>query len=300
MDDVDHVNATIASWPGRAPGEPAPISVLLLARDETAELEALIPALSFAREIVVVWDPSGERATRAAAERLGARVCERAFDGFGPQRAFALAQCSQDWVLWLDADERLDAKAVESLLRVTADSVERAIASGSNVAPASGSNVATAPGSQPLTHFRLARATWFLGARIRFCGWQGDAVVRLFRRERARFDDAPVHETVRVDGPGPGRLAGVIEHHSYRTFADCSAKCVRYAAAGAAKAYARGHRAGALDVLARPPLRFLRQYVLQFGFLDGAHGLVLCAFAAAQVFFKYAELWERTRAGTRT
>ncbi len=275
MDDVDRVNATSASGPGRAPGEPAPISVLLLARDETAELEALIPALGFAREVVVVWDPRGEPATRAAAARLGARVCERAFDGFGPQRAFALAQCTQDWVLWLDADERLDATAVATLVR------------------------ATAGGSQPITHFRLARATWFLGARIRFCGWQGDSVVRLFRRARARFDDSPVHETVRVEGPGPGRLAGVIEHHSYRTFADCSAKCVRYAAAGAEKAYASGRLAGALDVLIRPPLRFLRQYVLQFGFLDGAHGLVLCAFAAAQVFLKYAELWERTRAGTR-
>jgi (heptosyl)LPS beta-1,4-glucosyltransferase len=74
---------------------------------------------------------------------------------------------------------------------------------------------------------------------------------------------------------------------------------VRYAAAGAEKAFRRGRRAGALDVVVRPPLRFLRQYVLQFGFLDGVHGLVLCGFAATQVFLKYAELWKRSRTGSR-
>jgi (heptosyl)LPS beta-1,4-glucosyltransferase len=253
----------------------APVSVLLLARDETDDLEALLPTLAFARELVVVWDPRGERATRDVAERLGARLCEHAFEGFGRQRAFALAQCTQDWVLWLDADERLDAAARASVAR------------------------AAAAGAGGPTHHRLARATWFLGRRIRFCGWQGESVVRLFRRERASFDDAPVHERVRVEGPGPARLDGVIEHYSYRTIADCTAKCVRYAAAGAEKAFARGRRAGVLDVVVRPPLRFLRQYVVQLGFLDGAHGLVLCAFAATQVFLKYAELWRRSRTGSR-
>ena len=252
----------------------APISVLLLARDETRDLEALIPSLAFAREVVVVWDPRGDRATRDAAGRLGARVSERVFDGFGPQRAFALAQCTQDWVLWLDADERLDATAAASV-RAAADT-------------------ATSSGERR-TQFRLARVTWFLGSRIRFCGWQGESIVRLFRRERATFDAAEVHETVHVEGPAPGRLEGVLEHHSYRTFDDCTAKCVRYARAGADKAWRRGRRAGVLDVVLRPPLRFLRQYALQLGFLDGAHGLLLCGFAATQVFLKYAELWQRSR-----
>jgi hypothetical protein len=247
----------------------APISVLLLARDETRDLEELIPTLGFAREVVVAWDPRGDAATRATAERLGAKVKSRAFDGFGPQRAFALAHCTEPWVLWLDADERLDATAIAAV---------RAVAAANDAA----------------THHRLARATWFLGRRIRWCGWQGETIVRLFRRERARFDEALVHEQVQVEGAAGGTLAGTIEHWSYRSFADCVAKCVRYAHAGAEKAWRRGRRAGALDVIGRPPLRFLRQYVLQLGFLDGAHGLVLCGFAAAQVFLKYAELWQRS------
>jgi len=252
-----------------------PISILLLARDETRDLEELIPSLAFAREVLVVWDPRGEQATREAAGRLGARVLERAFDGFGPQRAWALSQCSEPWVLWLDADERLDVRA--------AGAIRAAIARD---------------GAGP-THHAIARSTWFLGRRIRFCGWQGERIVRLFRRERARFDAAAVHEQVRVEGPGPGQLAGRIEHLSYRTFEDCVAKCVRYARAGAEEAWRRGRRAGALDVLFRPPLRFARQYLLQLGFLDGAHGLVLCAFASAQVMLKYAELWARSRGASR-
>ena len=254
--------------------EKLPLSVLLLARDETQDLEQLLPQLSFAAEVVVVWDPRGERATRDAAERLGARLLERAFDGFGPQRSFALAHCTQPWVLWIDADERLDAAAVAGLAH------------------------AVRAGEAGPTHHRILRATWFLGRRIRFCGWQDEWLVRLFRRDAARFDDAEVHERVLVSGPGPGALPGRLEHHSYRTFADCTTKCVRYAHAGAAKAARRGKRTGALGVLLRPPLRFVRQYVLQLGFLDGAHGLLLCGFAAAQVFLKYAELWQLTATGS--
>lgn len=248
-----------------------PISVLLLVRDEVADLEQLLPTLGFASEVVLVRDPRGDERVRTTAERFGARVLDRAFDGFGPQRAFALAACRHEWVLWLDADERLDAEAVAGLAGALRD-------------------------AGPATHFRIARSTWFLGRRIRWCGWQGETVLRLFRRERARFDAAEVHETVAVEGPGPRLLPGRIEHLSYRTWDDCVGKMVAYATANAAKAHRQGRRAGPLDVLLRPPLRFMRQYLFQLGVLDGAHGLVLCALASTQVLLKYAALWERTRA----
>ncbi len=250
---------------------PAPLSVLLLARDETADLEALLPALAFAAEAVVVWDPRGDAATRAAAERLGARVHAHEWAGFGPQRAFALAQCTQPWVLWIDADERLDTVARAAIEALVRD-------------PAAGAGAAT-----------LERATWFLGRRIRFCGWRRERLVRLFRRDGARFDDAPVHERVTTTGPAVA-LPGTLEHHSYRTWDDCVTKMHRYGEAGAQKAFAAGRRAGTLDPLVRPPLRFLRQYVLQLGFLDGWRGFVLCRFAAAQVRIKYARLAELSRA----
>lgn len=254
-----------------------PISVLLLARDETRDLEALIPALlGFAREVVVVWDPRGDRATREAALTLGARVFEHEWQGFGAQRRFALERCTQDWVLWLDADERLDVRAIADI-RDASDPAR--------------------PAGSPETQFRLRRVGYFLGRQIRWCGWRDEQLVRLFRRERARFDDALVHERVLVDGAAPGSLGGRIEHHSYRTWEDCVSKLVRYARANAERAAREGRRASVLDVALRPPLRFVRMYVLQLGVLDGAHGLVLCALASAQVFLKYADLWQRGRPG---
>ncbi len=242
-----------------------PLSVLLLARDETADLEALLPALGFAREVVVVWDERGDPATRAAAERLGARVFPRALDDFGAQRRHALERCTQPWVLWLDADERLDGSAVAAVRRTLA-------------------------GPEPVeSAFTIERRGHFLGRPIRFCGWQGERVTRLFRRSRAHFEDARVHERVRIEGR-MGHLAGRIEHRSYATEAECERKLRDYARAGALEAFAAGRTARWWDRELRPLLRFLRMYVFQLGFLDGAAGLRLCALAAAQVRLKYARL----------
>ena len=241
-----------------------PISVLLLARDEAERLESLLSSLGFAREVVVVVDAASGDATQAVAERCGARVFVRALQGFGAQRQFALAQCREEWVLWIDADERLDPEAVGA--------IAGALASGR------------------ATGYRFARRTWFLGKAIRHCGWRGERVLRLFRRSAARFDDALVHESVSVAGK-VGDLPGVIEHHSYPDWPTCREKLFRYASAGAAKARLEGRGAGALDVVLRPPLRFLRMFVLQLGFLDGAHGAALCGLAATQVLLKYVELW---------
>ncbi len=241
-----------------------PLSVLLLARDAAADLAALLPALSFAREVVVVVDAASRDDSRAVAERLGARVFERRLTGFGEQRAFALAQCREPWVLWLDSDERLAAGAesrIAAVLRAPTDN-----------------------------GYRLRRRTWFLGRPIRYCGWQGERVLRLFARESAQFDDAPVHEQVVVSGT-IGTLDATLEHHSYRDWEACRTKLLHYARAGAEAARREGRRATPWDVVMRPPLRFLRMYLLQGGFLDGGHGAVLCALAAAQVYLKYAELW---------
>ena len=244
---------------------PLPLSVLLLARDESARLAALLPRLAFARQVLVVLDAATRDDSRAVAARAGADVVERPLEDFGKQRQFGLEHCREPWILWLDADERLD-PAAEAALR-------RAV---ENDGPAAG--------------YRLERRTWFLGRRIRYCGWRGERIVRVFRRDRARFEPAAVHERVTVEG-AIADLPGTMEHHSYEDWRACRDKLVRYAALGAEKARREGRRSGPLDVLLRPPLRFFRMYVLQAGFLDGAHGLALCALASAQVMLKYLELW---------
>ena len=115
-----------------------------------------------------------------------------------------------------------------------------------------------------------------------------DRPVRRVRGRQGRENRVRSHE--RASG-----RRGSLEHLSYRTWEECVAKMRTYAGANAEKAWRLGRRAGPLDVLLRPPLRFVRQYLLQLGILDGAHGVVLCGLAATQVFLKYAELWDRTR-----
>lgn len=245
-----------------------PLSVLLLARDEAARLEVLLPRLSFAREVVVVIDQATHDRSREVATAAGARVVERALEDFGLQRRFGLEQCREPWVLWIDADEQLDEAGVAAVRAVV------------NAGPS-----ATAP-----TGYRIERRTWFLGRRIRFSGWRGERVLRLFRREAASFEAAPVHEEVTVRG-AIADLRGVLEHRSYESWTDCRDKLVRYAAAGAEKARQQGRGAGPLDVALRPPLAFARDYLLKGGVLDGGRGFAVCALGAAQVFLKYFELW---------
>jgi len=172
-------------------------------------------------------------------------------------------------VLWLDADERAD----------------RALWAGIDALPA----------EPPVDGYRVARANHFLGRPIAHCGWQGETVLRLFRRQGARFEGA-IHETL-TGVPRTALLPGRLDHHPYATWNRATDKLVRYAAMNALKAYDAGRRAGPIDMLVRPPVRFLRMYVGQGGFLDGGHGLALCGLAAAQVFLKYARLWDATRRG---
>ena len=251
-----------------------PISVLLLVRDELADVRELLPTLAFAREVVVVWDAQGDPATRDAAASLGAQVHARVLDGFGAQRAFALSHCTQEWVLWLDVDERLESGAAEAIARHVRSAARAPLA--------------------------FLRRTWFLGERIRFCGWQGEVIVRLFRRAGAAFDHALVHEKLFLPAGASSRDARArIAHHSYRTWDDCVTKMHRYAKANAEQAYAQGRRANVLDARLRPPLRFVRQYVLQLGVLDGLRGAQVCWLAAAQVHEKYARLRELGARGAR-
>lgn len=248
--------------------ERLPVSVLLLARDEVTALAVLLPALEFAAERIVVVDASTTDDSAAVAERLGARVFTRTLDGFGAQRAFALEQCREPWVLWIDADERLDRSGLTAIRAA----VMRGDAAG----------------------FRLKRRTWFLGRPIRFCGWRNERVLRLFRRDGARFDASLVHEEVHVEGPVTD-LDATLDHLSYESWDDARRKLLQYSAANARRLAAEQRGASLLDVIARPPLRFVRMYLLQLGFLDGARGVLLCGLAATQVFLKYAGRWAATR-----
>ena len=245
-----------------------PLSVLVPTLNEERNLPTCLAAVAWADEVLVVDSRSTDR-TVAIAAAAGARVVVRTFDDWSAQKNWALAQCRHPWVLCVDADERVDPTLAQAIAALPAEP----LADG----------------------YRVARRNRFLGHPIQHSGWQGDQVVRLFRRDRGRFEGA-IHERVvglaRVDD-----LAGALDHEPYATWGDYEKKLWRYARAGARAAYAAGRRAGPWPMLIRPPVRFLRMYVAQGGFLDGGPGLALCGLSAVAVFLKYAFLWDATRRG---
>jgi glycosyltransferase involved in cell wall biosynthesis len=244
----------------------ARLSVVIITKNEAANIAECLQSVAFADELVVL-DSGSTDGTQAIAARLGARVFETAdWPGFGPQKNRGLAQASHEWVLSLDADERVPP--------ALADEIRQAMASGRHGA------------------YEIARLTQFCGQWIRHCGWTPDHVLRLFKREAARFSDDLVHERVLVrDGVSTGRLAVALLHYSYPTPAHYWRKLEQYSQAWAQQRHARGQKTTMLRAGLAAWVAFLRSYIFRLGFLDGAMGFAVCTMQAQAAFGKYFALY---------
>jgi len=244
------------------------LSAILITRDEAADLPDCLASLAFCDEIVVV-DSGSTDTTVAIAESAGARVTVTPdWPGFGPQKQRALDRATGDWVLSIDADERIPADlAAEIRAAITRGGAEAG--------------------------FRLNRRSSFLGRFLLHGGWYPDRILRLARREAARFTPDRVHERLVVEG-AVGDLTADMVHHSYRSIDEVLDKGRRYALASAAERRARGKRGGLATALLRATWAFLRHYLLKQGFRDGAHGFVAALAKAQETFWRWLAVgWER-------
>jgi len=246
----------------------APLSVVLIAKNAASQIEACLASAAFADEIVLV-DSGSSDATREIASRHGARVVQKDWLGFGPQKQFAVEQARHDWVLCLDADERVSPELRRSIERVLA-------------APAA-----------PV--YRMARCNRFLGRWLRHGEGYPDWSVRLFDRRRAHWSDEPVHEKIITAAP-VHRLSGDLLHESAETLERYLDKQNRYTSLQADALHAGGRRAGAWQLILAPLARFIKFYFLRLGFLDGAPGLVHVCIGCMNSFNKYAKLMALERA----
>jgi glycosyltransferase involved in cell wall biosynthesis len=243
------------------------LSAIVITFNEAANLPDCLASLAFCDEIVVV-DRGSADATQAIARAAGATVIEQSWLGYGPQKNVALAHATGDWVLSLDADER--------------------------VPPALAAEIRAAIAADGPAAYDMPRSSTFLGRPMRHSGWWPDRVLRLFRRGSGRFTDDVVHERVVVGGP-VGRLAHPIEHHPVRRIEDAIGRMDRYSSLGAEKLIARGKTGGFGTALARGWFAFLRTYVLQLGFLDGREGFILAVANAEGTYYRYLKAWLATR-----
>lgn len=240
------------------------LSVIVITQDEARNIEACLRSVAFADEIVVVDSGSTDNTVNLAAA-LGAQVHTRSdWSGFGVQKNRALALATGEWVLSIDADERVTPQLQRQ--------IEQAM-----VAPA-------------FDVYEFPRLSSYCGQAIRHSGWYPDRVKRLFRRGVATFSDDLVHERLITDAPA-GRLEADLLHESFTSFESVLEKMNHYSSAGAKGLLAKGRQGSLASALGHGLWAFLRTYVFRLGFLDGRMGLVLAISNAEGTYYRYLKLW---------
>ena len=241
------------------------LSVTIICRNEADHIRGALESVAWADEIVVV-DSESTDDTLTIARQFTDRVSVRRWPGYVDQKNHAASLASHDWILSLDADER--------------------------VTPALAASIrATLAGSPACAVYRIARVSWHLGRWIRTTDWYPDYQHRLYDRRAARWTGSYVHEGLETKAP-VGALDGELHHFPYRDIADHAETIDRYTTGAARQMHESGRQAGLFACLVHPPLAFLRNYLLKRGFLDGGPGLIVSAMNAYYVLLKFAKLWE--------
>ena len=242
------------------------LSVILITRNEEANLDDCLASLEGIAQQIVVVDTNSSDRTLEIAQKHGASVSQPAdWPGFGPQKNRALDLATSEWVLSLDADERLT--------------------------PALKSEILTAiHHSAHVDCFAIPRLSWYCGRFIRHSGWSPDYVDRLFKRGTARFSDDLVHERLIPSGQ-VAKLENPMLHYSFMNYSQVLQKLDRYSSASAEQAFARGKTSSPLKAVLHGAWAFFRTYVLRAGFLDGPQGFALAVSNGQGTYYRYIKLW---------
>lgn len=242
-------------------------SVIVITKNEAKNIEPCLRSVSFSDDIVVV-DAESSDSTVTIARQFTERIFVKPWFGFAAAKQFAVSQTKHDWVVWLDADERVMPELAAEIQQV----------------------IGTGTAHSALT---VARRAYFLGKWIKHSGWYPGRVVRLFNKHHARFNDAAVHEGLEVNG-SIGELQHDLLHYTDPNIYHYFAKFNRYTTLATEGLEKKGKNFKLTDVIIRPWWQFMRMYLIRLGFLDGVEGFILALFSSAYVFTKYAKLWERT------
>ena len=239
------------------------ISVAIITFNAARELDRCLASVAFADEVVVLDQHSSDD-TAEVCRRHGAQLHQTEWLGFGPTKDRAASLCRNRWVLSIDSDEE--------------------------VTPELQAAISALPDQPAESAFAVNRLSQFLGDWIRHCGWHPQYVVRLFDRQKAGFNDLPVHESVETTGT-VGKLSGLLHHYTYETMEQYIEKLNRYTTLAAEERFARGDRSSLPNAVLRSQAAFWRMWILKGGLKDGWRGWVLCLSSSFYVLSKYTKLW---------
>ncbi|MBN2056615.1 glycosyltransferase family 2 protein [bacterium] len=244
------------------------LTVLIPCRNEERHIGACLESVRWADEILVVDSGSTDR-TVEIARTYTDRILEHEYVNSAAQKNWAIPQAANEWVLIVDADERVTPELADEITRLLA-------------------------GEPAANGYYIYRRNHFLGREIHHSGWQRDKVLRLFRKSVSLYPEKWVHADMIVDGP-VAKLRNKLLHYTCEDLETYMKKWDRYTTWAGRDLVQRGRRIGAWRLVTRPAWRFFRQYILYRGFLDGLEGYLICRLAAMSVFVKHAKAWAEQR-----
>jgi (heptosyl)LPS beta-1,4-glucosyltransferase len=249
------------------------ISAVLIVKNEAGSLGACLDTLKWVNEIIVVDSGSTDNTLEIARTYTDKVYIETDWQGFGVQRQRAQQHATADWILMIDADERVTPELRQEIDRVVQENDQSKV-------------------------YALPRLSWVFGRFIRHSGWYPDYVLRLYPRRRARYGEERVHEKLHFEeGMKVEMLRGDLIHYTYRDLEHYLTKSAHYAAEWARQREAQGKRSSLSQGLWHGLACFLKMYLLRAGFLDGKQGFLLAVLSAHSTFVKYADLWVRSQPG---
>ena len=250
------------------------LSVILITHNEEANLADCLASLEGIAQQIVVVDTNSSDRTLDIAKSYGAVIAQpQDWPGFGPQKNRALDLATGEWVLSLDADERLTPALKSEIVTAIHDSAH-------------------------VDCFAIPRLSWYCGRFIRHSGWNPDYVDRLFKRGSARFSDDLVHERLLHSGQ-VAKLENPMLHYSFMNYSQVLQKIDRYSTASAEQAFAKGKTSTPLKAVLHGVWSFFRTYFLQAGFLDGPQGFTLAMSNAQGTYYRYVKLWHLIREASK-
>jgi glycosyltransferase involved in cell wall biosynthesis len=243
------------------------VSAIIHILNELDYIEECIRSVEWADEIYVMDSFSTDGSVELIRQKFPrVRVEQREYLGAASQKNYAIDHAAHDWIFIIDADERITPKLRDELLH-------------------------TLEGPLDLWAYSVGRLNFMMGKPVRWSGLQRDRVTRLFHRGHARYPNKRVHADLIVDGE-TGRLRYKMDHYYIRSFDHMIAKMTRYANWGAAQMFIDGKTTNLFGIIGHPLAKFVRDYVFNFGFLDGARGAISVGMHVYYTFWKYAKLWE--------
>jgi len=243
------------------------LTVIVPTYNEEKNIEACLKSLTFADEIIVVDSFSTDK-TKDIALKFTDNFIEHEYVYSTKQKNWIIPKAKYKWILLVDADERVDEKLKNEILSV----------------------LENAP---TFDAYWIRRRNFISGREIKHGAWGRDKVIRLFKRDRCRYEDKEVHGEIIVDGK-TGKLKNKLIHYTYNNVDEYISKLIRYSVWGANQRYKEGWKGSLINVIFQPPFIFFKNYILYLGFLDGIDGFIVEILNSYYVLLKYIRLWEKT------